>query len=942
MNITNTIPLQATTIDTAVFERVRDALLTVLPHCKTTAHRNALENAVRNARPTNDLAANPGFLHSVLQGEREDAAGVDMPGDPKTLSPGEIDALAEALVGDLRVLPAQEDGRAFLFRRAYDADGYTTTSIPASWVPLGSPEAFYNCAPTGGPRAHNLKTPLVRGLLAAGQEIHRGVRITATDGVVAAAYYPAARAYRLWQCRDGIWYRTEGEGQGIDGGAEGITGRAAVTKVEDAAELEFLSCPLTLTESVSLSLEEVIAVQLEAAKLAGLWTDGSADAMRNLMLCWGAPIMSSHPEKLYWLSGQGGTGKSQMSAALVRLYGGTTASVELLAKPGSMSAENLMYNLQKANVGLFDEVGVKHFDDYWPAVKTLCTGLLPFSPRRRGEDASADLGCRVTPIFTANVLPPLGQSSADQRRACIIAMTGRGWPVFRELRDAGRLWALALAGALEWVLFRGQHAASSVWVDAEGLSAQAVAVVQAILESEPRKAAPEGYVRASDIPHGVQCRALGLVRKQMRQKGEGSKDYPVACWLPAAEGEPNRALWLATVAAVKSTTADDGEEEPPLPPLTPMPSPEPVTPSPTPAPTEPDDELGAPIDDLLSSLLDEVPASAPAESDDEEGAPIDDLLLSLLDDAPAEPAESLTPTRLAEAEARLRAAGVHGQIIPCVGGADYAEAKRPLVSWKAAETKAEAHPDKLERFAPVTSSVAAIVLSPKQIAVDLDIPKGEDSELPEGEALLARLVPEAFDAARAVITTGSGGRHLIFDAPAGLEFVNRAHPLAGRPVYKDGPTYANGVPIDLRTSRGYVVMAGSEAAGRAWSIDSVTSSPLEPHPMPPSLVDLLDRLGFVRHEDRAAAILADFAPKRRDPFMGLLKTGNGQPDLSPVAEGSRNDTIHAQCYGRHVNHADECARIDRETMQRAQASGLPEDEARSIIHSVHRTLGLGA
>ena len=112
--------------------------------------------------------------------------------------------------------------------------------------------------------------------------------------------------------------------------------------------------------------------------------------------------------------------------------------------------------------------------------------------------------------------------------------------------------------------------------------------------------------------------------------------------------------------------------------------------------------------------------------------------------------------------------------------------------------------------------------------------------------------------------------------------------------------------------------------------------------MPQGLVDLLDRLGFVRHEDRAAAILAPFAPKRRDLFMGLLKTGNGQPDLSPVAEGSRNDTIHAQCYGRHVNHSDECARIDQETMQRAQASGLPEDEARSIIRSVHRTLGLGA
>ncbi|KAB5827844.1 heavy metal transporter, partial [Bifidobacterium adolescentis] len=78
---------------------------------------------------------------------------------------------------------------------------------------------------------------------------------------------------------------------------------------------------------------------------------------------------------------------------------------------------------------------------------------------------------------------------------------------------------------------------------------------------------------------------------------------------------------------------------------------------------------------------------------------------------------------------------------------------------------------------------------------------------------------------------------------------------------------------------------------------------------------------------------------RRDLFAGLLG-GDGQPDLSPGAEGSRNDTIHAQCYGRHVNHPDECARIDRETMERAAASGLPEEEARSIIRSVHRALGI--
>ena len=354
--------------------------------------------------------------------------------------------------------------------------------------------------------------------------------------------------------------------------------------------------------------------------------------------------------------------------------------------------------------------------------------------------------------------------------------------------------------------------------------------------------------------------------------------------------------------------------------------------------------------------------TAPADEPEDDGEPTDDFLASLID-TPSIPASADGPKPkvnrgfwaesrfdemgddLSEAAKRLEMAGVHGQIIPCKGGDDYAQAKRPTIGWKDAQRMAAEKPDELDIFAPVNTGAAALVLSPKTIVVDLDMPKGKDAadDLPDGQHLLYKLAPEAFNAARAVVQTGSYGWHLFFDAPEGVELINRAHPMAGERLWEGGPAYEAGVPIDVRTNHGYVVMAGSRAGRRHWGLSYYDSEHADqPHPMPKSLLDLLDRLGFVKHEDKAAKILADVAPRGRDPFTGLLSASNGKPDLSPVSEGSRNDTIHAQCYGRHVNHPDECARIDSETIQRATASGLPESEARTIVHSVHQALGLGA
>ena len=303
------------------------------------------------------------------------------------------------------------------------------------------------------------------------------------------------------------------------------------------------------------------------------------------------------------------------------------------------------------------------------------------------------------------------------------------------------------------------------------------------------------------------------------------------------------------------------------------------------------------------------------------------------------------PSKLEEAAEKLEAAGVRGQIIPCKGGADYTQAKRPTVSWKAAEVKAEAEPDALGVYRPVNTGAAALVLSPKQVAVDLDLPKGKDEGKPSGEKIVATLMPEVREAARAVIRTASGGMHLIFDSPEGIELVNRAHPGAGKMIDPRLPIYKAGLPIDVRTSKGYVMMAGSEAAGKAWKLIDSTSTPGQPHPMPKALLDLLDAYGFVKHEPTPAERqLAAYTRRagRRDAMTGFMGESTGAPDMTPIPEGQRNQTLHDWAYGRAANHPENWDQIRSDALERGLKSGLKADEIRTITGSVARALGLEA
>lgn len=67
---------------------------------------------------------------------------------------------------------------------------------------------------------------------------------------------------------------------------------------------------------------------------------------------------------------------------------------------------------------------------------------------------------------------------------------------------------------------------------------------------------------------------------------------------------------------------------------------------------------------------------------------------------------------------------------------------------------------------------------------------------------------------------------------------------------------------------------------------------------------------------------------------------HNDPDLSPIPQGSRDDTIFRQTVGRLTHYPNNKDEIIREEMDRATASGLSEQEARATIRSAIRNAGL--
>lgn len=157
--------------------------------------------------------------------------------------------------------------------------------------------------------------------------------------------------------------------------------------------------------------------------------------------------------------------------------------------------------------------------------------------------------------------------------------------------------------------------------------------------------------------------------------------------------------------------------------------------------------------------------------------------------------------------------------------------------------------------------------------------------------------------------------------------------------------HLTGKPVDIRCEgKGYVIGAGSvlDDGGTYRLLDLPDG---KPPLMPPAMIAWLREHGYVDGET-SAAIRPDGARPvlMRTRYRSTRMAGKSvrnEPDMTPVAPGSRNDTLHRWTYGRLANHPDNAARIRDDLYARGHASGLQDTELETIWRSVTRQLGGG-
>lgn len=868
-----------------------------------------LYHAIRTLTTTNDIETMPGTQTIRPFLDRENTPLWRM-NEPIT---GPIPiylyrAITEAVSGDLAInIPDEHNNEdnTVIYRR--DIPNRITRDIPVSWHPIASLAAEY------GGRGNDIDPAADEwfkdALKFQNQTIRRAMSFRNTDGT--------RLEYEYIRNRGWVEYTITADGTAT-AKASG-SDHPLITASDYTPDPNHINRPCVYTQETGLTLNQARQAAQNARTILQEWcTDptslgGTLDknSYGNLLLAPAACFMRSHPEQAYVLMGAGGGGKSTFVKTLMNHLGARRAMTfapELLTQPTAMSAENAMLNLGSHLVAVSDDFtpGPK-WQDILNPFKTLLTGLLPFGARRRGEDSVDGLRPKAVHIITTNDHLPIGDNEAEQRRfAFSVFRNPETYPKFAQAtHDGTTFWPFMLASAIGWVQLAGRHSKGGNWINVDALTDTQVEAIRQVIQKG--YALPQPGIR-------INWKGIGLVRTSRRINDNNGDPTPTTVYAPPCEGSNLAGTWHACRTAV--TAMDANRISPDL-----------ATPTDKPVA----ETLQTPNTD--NDLTDQGYSRAEGFKD-----------YSRMNELNCEDSRYI-----------MEILGINGDTFPLKGGDDYSQAKRPMVpSWQ----------DCLTEIPGINGDSTAPVLgfcpAADWMIVDMDLPKNEDKGKPNGLELLHQTVgrfgdPNGLGEPAIVVSTPSGGLHAYYRIPADLRrdpsvawrdvIKNRAHPMKGKPAYESGPTYASGLPVDVRVGRaGYAVLPGSRLPdGRAWEIVRNSNRNLN-HDAPRQLLAQLGAWGFITESgadwanptiDRPAGI------GRHDMFTGMFDTANGQPDMSPVPEGSRNDTIHAWCYGRHANHADECARIDQETLQRAQNSGLPEHEAQAIIRSVHHTLHQG-
>lgn len=610
----------------------------------------------------------------------------------------------------------------------------------------------------------------------------------------------------------------------------------------------------------------------------------SMDDARMLCRVAAAPLMRDHLQYIYDLLGTGGNGKGQFLNALLRLYGDLGSPFNFgdfagIGKVSSTSCEQASLPLTNRLLAVDTEVddpGLGNQGLVKKAATGECVPLRLLGLNRREVAAIAVM------VMASNRAPSIESDPSQDRRWRYVNFDKRGAVVddwWHALKYEDLIVDLFMAGCIEWL------------EDPVGVN--------------PRP----GLVNdLDDWGTETLVRMLGIGTPDP-ELGFDPDAYLPSCCITVPEGNRDKAAQLGMMGLTSRPKYDvlclAGDE-----------------PSTCRSYVIADPKRFAKFAKAMIRERDVALAAKPdPESKPESDVPGDLTALKPLD------------RNFGAVETQLGAVCWTGNVFPLRGQGP--EPKAPAVALEPMlKTPVSFVVDHCKQDEPMRGFAPA----PGFMVLDLDIPKGKDEGKPDGYGVLRALDISIGDPAM-VVRTGSGGYHLYYRIPDGVDIPQIAHKGASDPL-PGLPAYEGGVPIDTRVGgRGFVVMPSSVSSdGRRWQV--VHEGSIEgDHTLPGGVLDLLRRLARPK---------AEAGPKRRPNRPSAPVDGAYVPhmDMAPVSEGSRNDTMKDQVWGwmnrskeRGMSEAQRDYGLDR-IRERFRESGLPDKETEDCIRRTRGKLGL--
>lgn len=436
---------------------------------------------------------------------------------------------------DLRVMSTNGNPEdAVLYRRVMKE--YLSSEESIRWRPIANLKGVYR-KNKRGQSVEGVDSWIKDALLRADLTISRAMTFECTDGILRFEYDAASRE---WYCT--TQYAT-GEVQTLKGANphKNSADKIVYDVINVAPRVD--SRPTTYAVRTDCTIEQAYALSSQARDLLDMWVQHDQKSLANIALMPAAPFMRSHPEQAYVLQGPGGTGKSTFAKDLLNHLGdqAMTLSLDLLSQPTAMSAENAMVNLTEHLLAVSDDYDPRfgRFTKALPHLKTLLTGLLPFSARRQGENSMSGTPQAVH-VLTTNYHLPIGENEAEQRRFAFATMwTNQPLAHYRDFVDRFGFWPFMLTSAFIWVQRQGLHCKGVAYMDEETLTDTEVEVVKTAMR--------DGFV----IPEPgmrVDWKGIGMVRTSTRKGFDDNK--PHGAWKPADKKSPLYDVWLAAKQAV--------------------------------------------------------------------------------------------------------------------------------------------------------------------------------------------------------------------------------------------------------------------------------------------------------------------------------------------------------------------------------------------------------